>query len=393
VGPLDAVCGLIEREYDVIERQPSAALWYKAVPFLRNIGLPGSRRLLERFIAHAPAWAPEGPSALSALTTLMRGWLDIWAGRAEAAAPLLAQTDEDARWLAQGAVIGAQAAFAMAFQHALQGDADAALDAARRPQQVVLGLPEGPRRRSLEMLFGAIELRIACVVDRPAAVVEVAERLAHRTEAAGPGAIAAHLKALQGHVALARGDAELGHRLWRASLPDEEWLRMHGLDLELRVRLAADAIRRLRTAEAAALLRPVFIRAAAEQSHLPAIFAGLPALDRLAAHAWGDALTDAERQWLEHWRRLGRRPANGAGSGRGVVAPRMPPPAAALGADLSQRELEVLERLAAGDSNKIIARAFQLSPFTVKRHVANILDKLGLSSRGQAAAWLHAQER
>jgi LuxR family maltose regulon positive regulatory protein len=54
---------------------------------------------------------------------------------------------------------------------------------------------------------------------------------------------------------------------------------------------------------------------------------------------------------------------------------------------LSQRELEVLERLAAGDSNKLIARAFDLSPHTVKRHVANILDKLALESRGQAAAW------
>ncbi len=48
----------------------------------------------------------------------------------------------------------------------------------------------------------------------------------------------------------------------------------------------------------------------------------------------------------------------------------------------------MLERIAAGDSNKLIARAFDLSPHTVKRHVANILDKLAVGSRGQAAAWL-----
>ena len=54
---------------------------------------------------------------------------------------------------------------------------------------------------------------------------------------------------------------------------------------------------------------------------------------------------------------------------------------------LSPRELEVLRLIAAGDSNKLIARAFDLSPHTVKRHVANILDKLGVQSRGQAAAW------
>jgi LuxR family maltose regulon positive regulatory protein len=54
------------------------------------------------------------------------------------------------------------------------------------------------------------------------------------------------------------------------------------------------------------------------------------------------------------------------------------------------RELEVLARIAAGDSNKLIARAFDLSLHTVKRHVANILGKLGAETRGQAAAWYRA---
>jgi LuxR family maltose regulon positive regulatory protein len=60
---------------------------------------------------------------------------------------------------------------------------------------------------------------------------------------------------------------------------------------------------------------------------------------------------------------------------------------------LSAREREVLERIAAGDSNKLIARALDLSPHTVKRHVANILDKLVLTSRAQAAAWYVARQR
>ncbi len=62
-------------------------------------------------------------------------------------------------------------------------------------------------------------------------------------------------------------------------------------------------------------------------------------------------------------------------------------------ATLSSRECEVLERIAAGDSNKMIARALTLSPHTVKRHVANILDKLNLRSRGQAAAWWLTQRQ
>jgi DNA-binding NarL/FixJ family response regulator len=54
---------------------------------------------------------------------------------------------------------------------------------------------------------------------------------------------------------------------------------------------------------------------------------------------------------------------------------------------LSGREWEVLQCIAAGDSNKMIARALNVSPHTVKRHVANILDKLDLRSRSQAAVW------
>lgn len=71
-----------------------------------------------------------------------------------------------------------------------------------------------------------------------------------------------------------------------------------------------------------------------------------------------------------------------------------PAPSAALAqVELSIRECEVLQRIAAGDSNKMIARALDLSPHTVKRHVANILDKLDLRSRGQAAAWWLTQHQ
>ena len=52
----------------------------------------------------------------------------------------------------------------------------------------------------------------------------------------------------------------------------------------------------------------------------------------------------------------------------------------------------MLAQIAAGHSNKLIARELDLSPHTVKRHVANILDKLALQSRGQAAAWWRQHE-
>lgn len=53
---------------------------------------------------------------------------------------------------------------------------------------------------------------------------------------------------------------------------------------------------------------------------------------------------------------------------------------------LHERELEVLSGLAAGMRNREIAQRLRLSEHTVKFHVRNILAKLGVSTRGQAAA-------
>ncbi len=54
---------------------------------------------------------------------------------------------------------------------------------------------------------------------------------------------------------------------------------------------------------------------------------------------------------------------------------------------LTPREMEILGYLAAGHSNKIIARRLDLAESTIKVHVQNILRKLELSSRVQAAVY------
>jgi DNA-binding NarL/FixJ family response regulator len=62
-----------------------------------------------------------------------------------------------------------------------------------------------------------------------------------------------------------------------------------------------------------------------------------------------------------------------------------PPPPAALVEPLSDRELEILRLVAAGDSNKEIAARLYITEGTVKNHVTNILGKLGVRDRTQAA--------
>ena len=55
--------------------------------------------------------------------------------------------------------------------------------------------------------------------------------------------------------------------------------------------------------------------------------------------------------------------------------------------DLTPRELEVLIHLAQGRSNQEIARALVISEHTVRTHLANILSKLHLADRTQAAIY------
>lgn len=54
---------------------------------------------------------------------------------------------------------------------------------------------------------------------------------------------------------------------------------------------------------------------------------------------------------------------------------------------LTPREIDILKLLAAGHSNKAVARETDLSELTVKTHVARIFSKLGVSSRTQAALY------
>jgi len=51
---------------------------------------------------------------------------------------------------------------------------------------------------------------------------------------------------------------------------------------------------------------------------------------------------------------------------------------------VTEREVAVLELLAAGSSNKEIARTLDISPNTVKTHIANLFEKLAVQRRTQA---------
>ncbi|UBU19083.1 LuxR C-terminal-related transcriptional regulator [Nonomuraea gerenzanensis] len=54
---------------------------------------------------------------------------------------------------------------------------------------------------------------------------------------------------------------------------------------------------------------------------------------------------------------------------------------------LTPREREIAVMLTRGLSNRAIATELVISPATVARHIANIMDKLGFDARSQIAVW------
>ncbi|RKT11522.1 regulatory LuxR family protein [Streptomyces sp. 1114.5] len=112
---------------------------------------------------------------------------------------------------------------------------------------------------------------------------------------------------------------------------------------------------------------------------------GVLAVDALAVHRTADRITA-----------LGGRCTVEAVPGWGTTVTVDLPlalPEPALATDpldgLQPRESEVLDQLAQGRRNRDIAAALHISESTVKFHVANILAKLGVASRGEAAALAH----
>jgi ATP/maltotriose-dependent transcriptional regulator MalT len=97
----------------------------------------------------------------------------------------------------------------------------------------------------------------------------------------------------------------------------------------------------------------------------------------------GARLLDGEVQALARRARLDLAPPVGASA----PAAGAPTPAAQLG--LTPREAEVLALVAAGRSNRQIAQALFISPKTVGVHVSNILAKLGVAGRVEAATIAH----
>lgn len=99
---------------------------------------------------------------------------------------------------------------------------------------------------------------------------------------------------------------------------------------------------------------------------------------------------DGHRAPRTRRRRVGRRSA----TAENIYTQLGVEPAHVCGSDspsgLTKREIEILQHIAGGATNKQVAEQMCISEKTVGRHLANIYAKLGVSSRTAAVAWAHA---
>jgi LuxR family maltose regulon positive regulatory protein len=303
----------------------------------------------------------------------------------------MASAREDAAWSGQSGAANAHLLALAAVIAAVRGDARAAVDAANaRYHGYSGGAPSGWHRYLLAIFSARVVAASGDAAELRAALAQVdAERALLAPGAAARAGPQRELP-LSAQLAWLEGRADDAIALWQRALDSEEAMDMMGQAAETRLRLAAALVGRNETTEAAATLAPVFARIGVDGGPGGALLAG-EALRRLASARWDGALTEVQQAQLRQWWAIlaecRKHPAAPAGD---TAASTTKPSRTDV---LTARELEVLARIAAGDSNKLIARAFDLSLHTVKRHVANILGKVGAESRGQAAAWYRAQER
>ncbi|MES2101182.1 MAG: LuxR C-terminal-related transcriptional regulator [Pseudomonadota bacterium] len=387
-GPAANAAAQLGAMVDVLERCADPALCYSCLPHMQFVGLPGTRAPLARYIRHALGVAGGRDAALRAGARVMQAWLLLWRGEADAARAVVREVQQDEAWFARPRNLRLPVQVLLATDHALRGEADAA----RALWQGLLDDVDNDAQRRLGWggVYLFLALRLAWLVDDHASIAALMPRLEASAHALEWPFMRVARTLQRGQLALHAGRSGDAAQLLAAALAESSTLDTLGLDASVRVLGALAWLRCGDRAAAWQALAPLLQQMQLSGEIGALMIAGVPALAELADTAWDDAAARSLAP-LHEALRLARALRAGAsafaaGDAGGAAALRA---GSGLPQGLSPREAEVLESIAAGDSNKLIARAFDLSPHTVKRHVANILDKLGVASRGQAAAWWH----
>jgi LuxR family maltose regulon positive regulatory protein len=376
----DEVAPVFAEMLAALERVPVPMLWTQFPSHCVFVGLPGMQPLLERFAQGATRVCGDAPTHLRAGVTHIRAWLALMGGRLDEAGEWLQRAEEDCHWLGMPRLVVTEYRLARAVWLALRGERQACHAVARElVDDLRLHSPLSHRQvHESEVLF--VHARACWILQDHEALRAIDADLQRAGNAFEWTAAPKNRAFSRAMVLLAEGRLDEAEALLQPLAHDFNRSLFYPAT-QARLMLADLQARRGRVDLAAATLNPWFDDVRDRREIGGALLAGPLVLQRLQAVAWGTRVAAPDQALLVHLASLLDAPAAHA-----TVAKPAPRPVASPPAGLSEREMEVLARIAAGDSNKLIARAFELSPHTVKRHVANILGKLDVTTRGQAAA-------
>ena len=376
-----------------LEGEATLEPWFNTVPPPRQTSCRGIAPTLMRWTQGVLDRVGERPLPMRALAYLTLGWTALWQGRLDEARGWLDRAEADAQWTGHQVIARSHSLALRGVLQALSGEPAAALQT-MRVRIAEYGMGYGWWGLWHHEFLGGRIATVCGAVDTLRRHLDRLNELRSRLVDADERRLQPVL-GLEGTCAWLEGRADDAVALWRRALADEEACDLLGQAAELHLRLAHALWLRHEPEAAAQHVEAATVRRSAldvgDDRPCGALFARA-ALHTLADVDWNGFLDVSALQALREWaralpRQTGQNAISTAADASSCAAG-APWPAAALGG-LTAREFEVLSHMANGHSNKVIARTLELSPFTVKRHVAHILDKLDVASRKQAAEWFH----
>jgi LuxR family maltose regulon positive regulatory protein len=376
LGPESATGEAIDRMTDALQSEGSPSLWYQCLPNFRFTSMPGAGPAIDRCVREALRVAGDDFVSLRIGADVLRTWRLLWQGDMAGAHDLLALVDDELRWhsVPRGQRWGADTVRMQLL--ALRGHA---AEVHVLAEELTAQFPPGHAWRRATLSFW---LRLCWLLGDEATWRRVHVQFRDGAARGEWPYIAAVSAVVEGQLGLLDGMPAAAEARLRAAIDALESIDTLGFRDTARALLALALVRDGRAGQA---MPPLAEALSAPPGRVATLMLGHGPLRELAVAPWPVGAPAAMCSALAELAAESRRWRDGDAHEGTPTAP------ASTGMPLTARELTVLERVAAGESNKLIARALDLSPHTVKRHISNIFDKLDLTSRSQASAWLRTR--
>ncbi len=380
LGQCDWIAGHLDTMNALVAQDPQRYAPLVAQTFNCHLGgLPGVTEAYLRFAALCDTVPKQAAMPWHSTPVVLRAWAALWQGRREGAIQALERGTQMQHSFGKVRYVLLDATHLQALLHAIGGE----VERARRMLEALLADLDSGDADGLRRVW---QRPYRCVLARTLWMALDGEALAAQTSLlAGPHRppewplTAGAVDTVLGQAALLAGELDAAQATLESAVAHHARYPAPAFYADPRIALAYVHLRREDRRRAWATFLPVLREIACAGTPGRLLLEPRPVvqalLDLCPDAAPESAVVQEARETLSQWHAVDaqvcRTPATAA--------------LAEIALRLSEREREVLELVAQGLPNKLLARRLSLSPHTVKRHLANILDKLDCDTRGQAA--------